>query len=514
MGQAVICALALLFVLTSFEAQSQGLVVSIYKQMKDAETGFVYAIPSEMSSGQGHSNPCTYRSFMIGLPVSFKVIAAIPGEQRDRLMDSQFVMTIIDSAARSFEKICPEARFYSMDGAPSDWNTNKLQVFVLFMKDGQLIPYSERNDNSFDEQYAVKALLVPSKGSGGRPTRWVSEPDRPNVQNRVVEDEPERRRKVKEQESQVRFEAEQRERQSNRRPATQLASGEWLVDLGVDGQSDGQTWAKLQTKNPGDACDVPKDPNLRAMVVITQEKILSLGAGTIRQIITGAATRMWRFCPQTRICRTYQPVTFYNPLRPPPPSPTVTNCTFNGNPDVRVVLVPPAYRLDDGDQYERDPQPVFASAIVSPGNTVTQYSDNYLSQIRAQIAEQEAKAASKRSFDAFARQYSVAAWPDQRALSANPFVYKDKVVGLYVDFESMITVDRGIFRLASGYMLVSNIPNAAFTIPGRAILAARVFGTEQIKRPLVGDTLVPHLKFVGAHICTQQRCGELLQWNQ
>ncbi len=427
MGQAVICALALLYVLTSFGAQSQGLEVRIYKQFKDAETGFVYAVPPELVPGQGYVNPCTYRSFMIGLPVSYKVIAAIPGEQRDRLMDSQFVMTTIDSAARAFEKICPEARFYSMAGAPSDWNTNKLEVFVLFMKGGHLIPYSENFGNSFDEQYAVKALLVPSKGSDGRSTYWVSAPDRSNVQNRVVADEPDRQRKIKEQESQVRFEAEQRERQSNRRPATQLASGEWLIDLGADGLSGSQTWAKLQTKNTGDACDVPKDPNLRAMVVITQEKIVSLGAGAIRQIITGAASRMRLFCPQTRTCRTHQPVTLYNPLRPPPPSLPVTNCTFNGNPDVRVVLVPPAYRLDNSDQYERDPQPVFASAIVSPGNALTQYSDHYLSQIRAQIAVQEAKAASKRSFDVFARKFNVAVWPDQRALSANPFVYKDKV---------------------------------------------------------------------------------------
>ncbi len=81
----------------------------------------------------------------------------------------------------------------------------------------------------------------------------------------------------------------------------------------------------------------------------------------------------------------------------------------------------------------------------------------------------------------------------------------------------MISKDRGLFARGIGdknMLLVSRIPKGMFRKEVDMILAGRVVGKEHTKLPLAGEVLVPHLKFVGAHVCQDRRCGGILFWKK
>jgi len=110
---------------------------------------------------------------------------------------------------------------------------------------------------------------------------------------------------------------------------------------------------------------------------------------------------------------------------------------------------------------------------------------------------------------AFVAAYGIKHFVTIRQLAANPFVYQGQVVAVYAVFEQMNSSTEGLFS-GSGFsdaLLVSAVPPARFTQPRvMVMLAGRVVGKQEVKLPMLGSTLVPHLSFVESAFCQKQNC--------
>jgi hypothetical protein len=97
-----------------------------------------------------------------------------------------------------------------------------------------------------------------------------------------------------------------------------------------------------------------------------------------------------------------------------------------------------------------------------------------------------------------------------KQLAANPFVYQGEVVAVYAVFAQMNSATEGLFGGNDlDALLVSAIPPGKFTQANSMVmLAGRVVGKQEVKLPLVGSTMVPHLSFVGSAFCREQGCSE------
>jgi hypothetical protein len=136
-------------------------------------------------------------------------------------------------------------------------------------------------------------------------------------------------------------------------------------------------------------------------------------------------------------------------------------------------------------------------------------------QEREKQAELALKAAAQARQDEIARRLAAflqsngvgqVVRPDQ--LAANPFAYQGQIVAVTLVFEQMISPNEGLFSGSGASLLVSAVPSGRFT-EGRSavVLAGRVLGNREVKLPLVGATLVPHLSFVGSDSC-EHGCGD------
>jgi hypothetical protein len=140
-------------------------------------------------------------------------------------------------------------------------------------------------------------------------------------------------------------------------------------------------------------------------------------------------------------------------------------------------------------------------------------------QAEAERARQEAaaeaavEASAKTAFDAFMAEAGAEEWVAREKLVANPFIYEDDTVLVWIKFYTMLASDQALFNMGSDPFLVSGVPTGTFTQEGQSVLlAGRVAGKEYVKLPVVGEVLVPHLEYVDAHICQQPQCGEMLAW--
>lgn len=96
-------------------------------------------------------------------------------------------------------------------------------------------------------------------------------------------------------------------------------------------------------------------------------------------------------------------------------------------------------------------------------------------------------------------------------LAANPFVYQGQVVAVYAVFQQMNSATEGVFSATefNDVLLVSALPPGRFTqARSMVMLAGRVMGKQEIKLPVLGPTLVPHLSFVGSAFCQKQNCAD------
>jgi hypothetical protein len=110
---------------------------------------------------------------------------------------------------------------------------------------------------------------------------------------------------------------------------------------------------------------------------------------------------------------------------------------------------------------------------------------------------------------AFVKANGVAHFVTIQQLAANPFVYQNQVVAIYGEFQQMNSATQGLFSANNKTFVVSAIPTARFTQQrSMVMLAGRVLGNIEIKLPVLGSTLVPHLSFVGSAFCQQEFCSE------
>jgi hypothetical protein len=134
-------------------------------------------------------------------------------------------------------------------------------------------------------------------------------------------------------------------------------------------------------------------------------------------------------------------------------------------------------------------------------------------QEEARRAEQAAKAEeSRRLFEAFAGRAGIATWPSLADLRANPFVYRDRIVGIRARFDAMVAEDEAVFTAGGGPVHVSGVPIVRFRQAGAPVLlAATVAGLKQME--MFGAPMpVPHLDFVDAHFCADKNCDDVLFW--
>jgi hypothetical protein len=105
--------------------------------------------------------------------------------------------------------------------------------------------------------------------------------------------------------------------------------------------------------------------------------------------------------------------------------------------------------------------------------------------------------------ESFIAKFKVTEWLKSNELSqlnSNPFQWKGKVIAFEAEFGQMLSEDSGIFGLPSDmvFIAVKNLPSARFTRTGeRFLLAGRVQGFCQVQLPLLGNTSVPELSFIG-----------------
>ena len=135
-------------------------------------------------------------------------------------------------------------------------------------------------------------------------------------------------------------------------------------------------------------------------------------------------------------------------------------------------------------------------------------------RLKAQAIEQR-KVASHERFEQFAKKNRIVDWPKHGEFQANPFVYENHHIGIIATFQTMITPTQGIFGSDIAQMiLVSDIPKGLFVQKSKVVLVGSVIGKEYTKVPSAGEALVPHLKFVDAHICKTSSCDALFFWKK
>jgi hypothetical protein len=100
-------------------------------------------------------------------------------------------------------------------------------------------------------------------------------------------------------------------------------------------------------------------------------------------------------------------------------------------------------------------------------------------------------------------------WIFWNKLVANPFAYEGKTIGLLADFAEMRTATEGYFVMNENVLVASKIPKGKFTNNARVVLAGKVIGNIQAELPLIGKRMVPHLNFVDAYFCKDQRCSDM-----
>lgn len=128
-----------------------------------------------------------------------------------------------------------------------------------------------------------------------------------------------------------------------------------------------------------------------------------------------------------------------------------------------------------------------------------------------QLAKQKEQSEIAARSAAFVKTFGVTHFVTAEQLNANPFVYQGQVVAVYAVFLQMNSATDGLFSSSgpTDALLVSAIPSGKFTQSNvMTMLAARVLGKQEIKLPILGPTLVPHLSFVGSAFCQKQRCAD------
>ena len=126
------------------------------------------------------------------------------------------------------------------------------------------------------------------------------------------------------------------------------------------------------------------------------------------------------------------------------------------------------------------------------------------------LALQRQEEAKERRLNAFTTQFHVEAWLQNTQLTANPFIFQGKTVGVYAFFRRMLSQNEGVFTQwdprfdGADVLVVSNISPTAFQSPGQqAALAVRVNGMRTID-----GRSYPDLTIIGIHYCGPNNCWD------
>jgi hypothetical protein len=92
-------------------------------------------------------------------------------------------------------------------------------------------------------------------------------------------------------------------------------------------------------------------------------------------------------------------------------------------------------------------------------------------------------------------------------LNANPFIFKNTVVGIFATFDRMISETEAVFEAGvGGALYVASVPPALFRGREYVLLSGRVTGKHSVKSNLGTDLSLPALSYVGNYSCAQNAC--------
>lgn len=122
-------------------------------------------------------------------------------------------------------------------------------------------------------------------------------------------------------------------------------------------------------------------------------------------------------------------------------------------------------------------------------------------------------AAARKYLEDFGKKHGIQDGVDCEVLNRNPFAFERKNIALKVTFEQMIARDQGLFGVGDALggcgVVVSGIPQGAFSAQRvEVLLVGNVLGNTEVKIGMA-TLRVPHLKFVGVHICRDRKCSDL-----
>ncbi|MBN9089372.1 MAG: hypothetical protein J0J01_20885 [Reyranella sp.] len=140
------------------------------------------------------------------------------------------------------------------------------------------------------------------------------------------------------------------------------------------------------------------------------------------------------------------------------------------------------------------------------------YRDGILAQQAAQQAAEARRAAAEAerarqenerrlARSNFIEKFHVEGTTDDTNLGANPFQYRNKIVGVQTKFVRMLSESEAVFKLNTE-LLVGNVPTTRFRGNELVVLAVKVLGTKAVKTPN-GEIVLPYGEYVGDFPCSQ-----------
>lgn len=189
---------------------------------------------------------------------------------------------------------------------------------------------------------------------------------------------------------------------------------------------------------------------------------------------------------------------------------------------VYVKLVPFDYKVRDM-VYHSEFSPILIEGVAETigGEMKTRNIRNFVleaEQQKLKMAREREQQEKKREevnkrLKEFVDRNGVKEWVSLKGLSANPFIYEGKIIGVVIRFHQMLSATQGLFGgedFGLPAIVVSDIPRGLFTSEAKVVLAGRVLGNIETKLPLLGTMIVPHLKFIGVHLCKDWGCTDIL----
>jgi hypothetical protein len=126
------------------------------------------------------------------------------------------------------------------------------------------------------------------------------------------------------------------------------------------------------------------------------------------------------------------------------------------------------------------------------------------SQQAAEIRQRAASNAAASLQRDFASRYGIGRWTTIDKLAANPFAFRDAVVGVSAEFIRMVAERDALFgNSLEPTLLVTGVPSTRFSSSERTILALRVLGMKS-----VGGAPLPYLRYVGDYRCRAYNCSD------